>query len=128
MSESIRSPLGKARGLGSAKDGVHHWWMQRVSAVALLPLTLFLVVNVGNIATSSHYDFTRWLASPVNAVAVILFILTSFYHAVLGLQVVIEDYVHGEGYKFTLLIANKIFFFFAAIAGVFAVTKINLGL
>lgn len=125
---SIRTPLGRARGLGSAKEGVHHWWMQRVTAVALIPLTLFLLFHIDSIVSADYAAVTEWMSGIDIAIALMLFIVASFYHATLGIQVIIEDYVHGEGAKIALFLLNKIFFFFAGFAAVFAVIKINLGL
>src|ERR1700754_1483257 len=93
---NLRSPLGRARGLGSAKEGVHHWWAQRVTAVALIPLTIWFVVSVVRMA-SGRTDFGFWLDSPVNAAALILFIAVAYHHAALGMQVVLEDYVSDHG-------------------------------
>jgi succinate dehydrogenase / fumarate reductase membrane anchor subunit len=125
---SIRTPLGRARGLGSAKEGVHHWIVQRVTAVALIPLTLYLLYHLDNLVLTDHAAILSWLSGLDIAVALMLFIMTSFYHAALGVQVIVEDYVHSEGCKFAILMLNKIFFFFAGFAAVFTVVKINLGL
>lgn len=126
--DSIRTPLGRARGLGSAKDGTHHWWMQRVTAVALLPLCLFFVTQIPHLVTTDHAAFAAWLSSPLTAVALGLFIFAAFYHAALGLQVIIEDYVHADGAKFFLLLLNKLSFFFLGAAAIYAVVRLNFGL
>ena len=89
---NLRSPLGRARGLGSAKEGLHHWWAQRITAVALVPLTLWFVYSLASMA-SGRTDFDLWLLSPINAAALMLFIAVGVHHGVIGLQVVLEDYV-----------------------------------
>ncbi len=89
---NLRSPLGRARGLGSAKEGLHHWWAQRITAVALVPLTIWFVYSVASMA-SGRMDFDLWLLSPINAAALMLFIAVGVHHGVIGLQVVLEDYV-----------------------------------
>lgn len=104
---SLRSPLGRARGLGSAKSGVEHFTMQRLSAIALVPLMLWFVAAVIGLAGASHAELARWLAHPLNATLMVLFAATGFYHSQLGLQVVIEDYVHHEGAKIGLLLLTR---------------------
>src|SRR3990170_3791760 len=96
---SLRSPLGRARGRGSAKEGVHHFWVQRVSAVALVPLSLWFVFSVARLPLLSHDGVREWVASPSVAVMLVLFLATLFYHSLLGVQVVVEDYVTSEGRK-----------------------------
>lgn len=125
---SIRSPLGRARGLGSAKDGTHHWWMQRLSAIALTVPMIYLLCNIDHIVSPDYAAFLAWLRQPAPAIALVLFIASSFYHAALGLQVVIEDYVHCECGKFFWLVASKLFFFFLGFAAVFAVIRLNFGI
>lgn len=121
---SLRTPLGRARGLGSAKGGTHHWWMQRLTSIALLPLVIwFIVAMIGRLG-ADHGAVSAWLASPLTAVLMILFVVVTFHHTQLGLQVVIEDYVHSEGVKFTLLTAIKLASIALAVAAVFAVLKI----
>ena len=92
-----RSPLSKARGLGSAKTGTGHWWLQRVTAVALIPLTFWLLQLLDLSMNATYQTTVDWLAAPVNTVGVVAWILAVFYHAALGIQVVIEDYVSAEG-------------------------------
>ncbi|MES1944373.1 succinate dehydrogenase, hydrophobic membrane anchor protein [Salinisphaera sp. PC39] len=118
---SIRTPLARARGLGSAKDGVAHWWAQRITAVALVPLTLWLVVSIAARAGAGHEAVLAWLSSPVAAVAVVLFLGTLFYHSQLGLQVVVEDYVHSEWLKLATLVVLQFAHIVVAAAAIFAV-------
>lgn len=123
---SLRSPLGRARGLGSAKDGTHHFWVQRVSAVALIPLALWFVFSLANLPDASFEQVRWWIAYPAVAVTLVLFIATALYHSMLGVQVVIEDYVGGEGAKLVALLLSKFFHFAVAAASIFAVLKIAL--
>lgn len=120
----FRSPLGKARGLGSAKDGTHHWWMQRVTALALIPLAIWFVASVVALSGQDHAAFTAWVRNPVSATLLVVLIAATFHHAQLGLQVVIEDYVHHEGLKIGSILAVK----FAAVVlggiGIFSVLRI----
>ncbi len=125
--ERLRSPLGRAIGLGSAKEGVEHWWQQRLTAVALVPLTLWFVVAVLGHIGSDHAQFVAWLHAPLPAILLILLIGATFYHAALGMQVVVEDYVHGEGVKLCTLILLRLACFALAVAGIFAVLRIALG-
>jgi succinate dehydrogenase / fumarate reductase membrane anchor subunit len=124
--QRMRSPLGRAMGLGSAKEGVEQWWMERVSAVALVPLTLWFVASI--IAhTGSDYDtFIAWLRTPLANVLMILLVIALFYHTALGLQVVIEDYVHS-GVKFAALVAMRLGCFALAAAGIVSTLRIALG-
>src|SRR3982074_3848513 len=92
----MRSPLGRAIGLGAAKEGVEHWWRQRVTAVALVPLTLWFVIAVIGLVGADHAVFVAWARNPMTTVFIVLLLIATFYHTALGLQVVIEDYVHGE--------------------------------
>ena len=120
----MTSPLRRAKGLGSAKEGTDHWFMQRVTAIANLPLMLWLVYSAVQNAGATHAEFTSWLAHPINAILMILVIISVFYHAKLGSQVVTEDYIHSEGLKMVKLIGQKLFFFGMAIAAIFSVLKI----
>jgi succinate dehydrogenase membrane anchor subunit len=124
---SFRTELGRVRGLGAAKEGVHHWWMQRVSAIALVPLTLwFVIALVAHI--SADYAATRaWLGSPVTFGLMVLLIGATFYHAQLGLQVVIEDYVHHEGGKIALILLTKLASLVLALAAIVALLVIAFG-
>jgi len=124
---ALRSPLGRARGYGSAKEGVQHFWVQRVSAVALVPLSLWFVFSVAQLPVASYPAIKNWAASPSVAVMLALFIPTLFYHSMLGIQVVVEDYVGNEGSKLVTLLVLKFAHAVGAAAGVFAVLKIALG-
>ncbi|MBI3451610.1 MAG: succinate dehydrogenase, hydrophobic membrane anchor protein [Rhodospirillales bacterium] len=122
-----RSPLSRARGLGPAKEGVAHWWAQRVTAAALVPMTLWFVVSVILLAGAEHATVVAWVGSPVTTVALLLLIAAVFHHAQLGLQVVIEDYVHNEGLKIAGLLVIKAAALVLAIGAAFAVLRIALG-
>ena len=124
---ALRSPLGRARGYGSAKEGVQHFWVQRVSAVALVPLSLWFVFSVAQLPAASYGAVQHWVGAPSVAVMLALFIPTLFYHSMLGIQVVVEDYVGSEGAKIATLLALKFAHALGAAAGVFAVLKIALG-
>ena len=121
---SKQTPLGRVRGLGSAKNGTHHWWMQRITAVALVPLTLWFVYSILSLLGAGHAAAETWLASPVNAVLMVLLIIATFHHLQLGLQVVIEDYIHGEGAKIAAIVIIKLASFALAVTGAFAVLKV----
>lgn len=124
---NLRTPLAEARGLGSAKEGVGHWWHQRLTAIALVPLTLWLGFSVALLGTADYYTVIDWLAHPVNAVLMILTIAIGFWHGVLGFQVVVEDYVATEWKKLTLLLLVQFAAAVLALAGIFAVLRIALG-
>ena len=126
MSEStqLRSPLGRALGLGSAKEGVAHWWAQRITAAALVPLLLWFVVSLIALTGADRKAVVAWLHSPFAAIVTVLLLIAGFYHMSLGVQVVIEDYVHHEGIKISALVLNKLVTFALAAAGIFAVLRI----
>lgn len=123
----MRSPLGRALGLGSAKEGVEHWWVQRVTAVALVPLSLWFVSAVIGLVGADLETVQNWIGLPLPAILLILLLIAIFYHAYLGLQVVIEDYVHTELAKLGLIVATRLLCFGFAVAGIFAVLSIALG-
>lgn len=124
---SLRTPLGRVRGLGSAKEGTAHWWAQRLTALALIPLVLWFVVSLIVMTGAGHGAVAEWLRNPVSAVSMLLLILAGFHHAQLGLQVVIEDYVHAEWLKFALVTAVKFAAVALGIGAAFSVLKIALG-
>jgi succinate dehydrogenase / fumarate reductase membrane anchor subunit len=121
---SLRTPLGRVRGLGSAKDGVGHWWAQRMTAVALVPLLLWFAASLVQMAGADYAHVTAWIANPVVAVLLVLMFGAGFYHAVLGIQVVIEDYVHGKPARLVSLVALRFAGWVLAAAAIFSVLKI----
>lgn len=123
----LRSPLGRAIGLGSAKEGVEHWWAQRVSAVALLVLGLWFVASLVALAGAGRATVAAWLHGPLAAVLTILTLGAVFYHSALGLQVVIEDYVQAEGVKLGSVVLVRLLCLALAVAGIFAVLRIAFG-
>ena len=128
MSEgSLKTPLGRVRGLGSAKDGTQHWWAQRLSAIALVPLGIWLTLSLASLSGAGRAEVAAWLQSPLAALAMIGFLGIGFWHLKLGLQVVIEDYVHGEAGKLTLLIVNTFGCVIFAAAGILSVLKLFVG-
>ena len=124
---SLRSPLSQARGLGSAKDGVHHWWMQRLTAIALVPLSLWFVFSIARYHVADYPTMLAWLHNPYVAVALVLYFTSAFYHSALGVQVVIEDYVATEWLKIGSIVVVKLVHFALAAACIFAVLKLAFG-
>lgn len=124
---SLRSPMGRVLGLGAAKEGVSHWWSQRVSSVALVFLTLWLAASLLRLDTFELAAVTAWMAQPLNTVLLCLLIVTTAYHSQLGVQVVIEDYVAGKGLKIVTLLLLKFIHVALAAVGLFAVLKIAFG-
>ncbi len=124
---SLKSALGRARGLGSAKEGVGHWWAQRVTAIALVPLSLWFAVAVIGLSHADYATFKGWMGKPGNASLMLLTVLTVMYHAQLGLQVVIEDYVSCEAKKLVLLIAMKLAAAFLAVFMTVSILKVAVG-
>jgi succinate dehydrogenase / fumarate reductase membrane anchor subunit len=124
---SLRSPLGQVLGRGAAKDGVHHWWVQRLTAVALVPLAIWFVVSLLSLPTLSYPAVSAWMGQAWTAVLLILFVLSAAWHSQLGVRVVIEDYVHGRGMRTVALALVTYLHVLAAAAGVFAVIKVALG-
>jgi succinate dehydrogenase / fumarate reductase membrane anchor subunit len=124
---SLRSPLGRVRGLGSAKSGTEHFWAQRVTAVALIPLTLWFVYSILALGNGDHAVASAWMQSPLNAVLLLLLIVGTFHHMQLGLQVVIEDYIHVEYMKIVMLVIVKGASLLLGVAAAFAVLKVSFG-
>ena len=118
--QSLRSDVARARGLGAAKEGVQHWWGQRLSALALIPLGLWLVIALVCHAGADRASIVQWLGSPFTLGALALTLLAVFYHAALGLQAVIEDYIHAKGAKLALVILIQFAAFAFAAAGIVA--------
>ncbi|MBI1385422.1 MAG: succinate dehydrogenase, hydrophobic membrane anchor protein [Rhizobiales bacterium] len=123
----MRTPLGKVRGLGSARSGAEHFWLQRVTAVANLVLAIFLIWFLARHAGASHGEVRAALASPLVAVPLLLLILSGMVHMRLGMQVVIEDYVKGDVTKLVALMLNTFFSFGIGLLSIFAVLKLGLG-
>ncbi|HQT63658.1 MAG TPA: succinate dehydrogenase, hydrophobic membrane anchor protein [Acidocella sp.] len=121
-----RSELGRARGLGAAKSGLHHWWAQRVTAIALLPLSLYFVLSVLMLKGASHAGMVSFMAEPWNAVLYLCLIAALFYHLSLGLQTVIEDYVHKDSTRLATMLAVKGLIVFCALAAAVSVLKLAL--
>lgn len=119
----MRSPLGRAIWLGSAKEGVEHWWKERVTAVALVPLTLWFVGSIIAHSGSNYAAFVAWLKMPLTSLVMILLLIALFYHTALGLQIIIEDYVHSMA-KVPVLILMRLACFVFATAGILAVLRI----
>ena len=124
---SLRSPLGRAFGAGSAKQGVHHWWVQRLSALALVPLALWFVLSLLTLPSHDYSAVSAWMGQSWTAVLLMLFVLTAAWHSHLGVRVVVEDYVHGSGMKSLTLALVTFFHVLVAAAGVFAILKVALG-
>lgn len=124
---SFRSPLGRARGLGSAREGAAHWWAQRVTAVALVPLTLWFVIGLVGLIGAEHAAVEDWIGRPFNAALLVVLVVATFHHAQLGVQVVIEDYVHHEGLKIAGIMLVKFLAILLGLAAVFAVLSISFG-
>src|SRR5579862_6880415 len=123
----LRSPLGLARGLGSAKEGVEHWIAQRITAVALVPLALWFVAAMIGVVGADYDTMQDWVGRPLPAIVLVLLLIATFYHAALGLQVVIEDYVHGELARIGCVVVVRLVCVALAIAGIVAVLSLALG-
>ena len=124
---SARSPLARARGLGPARAGVGHWTHQRLTAISNLLLVLWFVFSAVALAGADYAEVRAWLASPLSASLMILLVISTFYHARLGVQVVIEDYVHHEGAKLASLAALTLIVVALAVACIVAVLKVSIG-
>src|SRR5215470_12957350 len=125
--DRLRSPLGRALGLGSAKEGVEHWWRQRVTAVALVVLSLWFVTALLAHLGADYAAAVAWLRSPITAVAMILLVIATFVHMALGVQVVIEDYVHHEAAKVVSLLVLRLACWALGAAALFAVLRVAFG-
>ena len=124
---SLQNPIGRVRGLGSAKSGSEHWWAQRVTAVALVPLTLWFIYSALALAGAEYAVAKAWLATPLNAILMVLLVIATCHHVQLGLQVIVEDYIHGEAMKVVTLVVIKLGCFSLAVAAIFSVFKVSFG-
>lgn len=125
--QGLRTPLKVARGWGPSKTGVRHWWVQRVTAIALVPLSIwFLFLFGGTLHAAGHAQVAAMIAQPVHAIFLIVFTVCMFWHGALGLQVIIEDYVHTRWLELTLQIALRFGAFLGALACVMAVLALWL--
>src|ERR1700740_1273827 len=124
----VGSPLGRAVGLGSAKEGVEYWWLQRITAVALVPLSLWFVIAIIRLAGADFDSVRDWIGHPLPAILLVLLLIATFYHVSLGLQVVIEDYIHAELTKIGLVIIVRLACFALAVGGIFAVLSMAVGM
>ena len=122
-----RTPIAKVRGLGAARSGLQHWKMQRLTAIANVLLVLWFMFSAMALSGGGYDQVRAWLASPVTASLVVLLIISTFYHARLGLQVVIEDYVHHEGARIASLVAIALFVLALAVACIVAVLRVAIG-
>ncbi len=124
---SLKTPLGRVLGLGSAKDGTDHWWLQRLSAVALVPLMVWFAWAVLSLPDFSHGTVVAFLAGPISSALMILLVGVLLYHSHLGVQVVIEDYVHAPGPKITALVLVGLAHLVLGVAGIVAILRVSLG-
>lgn len=123
----MQTPLGRARGLGSAKTGVEHWWVQRLTSLALIPLTIWFVVAIITHIGADYAGARAWIGRPVNAGLFVLLIAATFHHAQAGVQVVLEDYVHIESVKLAAVVLLKGLAIVLTVAGILAVLSIAFG-
>ena len=124
---SLRSPLGRVLGLGTARDGTEHWWGQRVSGVAMVLLGLWFAGSLATMPGFDHANAVAFIGAPVNAVLLALLSVTMAYHSYLGVQVVIEDYVHAPGLRIGALLISRFAHVFLAAAALFAILKLGIG-
>jgi succinate dehydrogenase / fumarate reductase, membrane anchor subunit len=124
--KKYRTPIANARGLGSAKDGVSHWVWQRLTALMIAPISLWFIFSMMQFSQdATSYQMIEWLRSPFNALFLILLVGAIFFHATLGLQVIIEDYVHNEARKIIALILNKIIFLIAGLISIMSIISMH---
>ncbi len=124
---NYRSPLAKVIGLGSAKEGSAHWWWQRLTALALVPLTLWFTYSIARLSGPCMAEIYAWMASPVSSTLLIAFIVSLFYHTQLGIQVVLEDYIHSEGLKILSILTVKALSVMLMILSAISILQVALG-
>ncbi|NDH61264.1 MAG: succinate dehydrogenase, hydrophobic membrane anchor protein [Alphaproteobacteria bacterium] len=123
----LRTPLARARGLGSARDGLKHWWAQRLTAIALIPLIVWFAISLVMLSGADYAVARAWIGSPLVMVLLILTIVVGLHHGQLGLQVVIEDYIHGDGWKLALIVAVRFVAVIFGLAAVVSILRIGFG-
>ncbi len=124
---TMRTPLARAKGLGPAGHGAGHWWLHRMTAVSNVPLVISFVIIVAALAGSSYEQAIAIISHPLVAIILILAVISVTNHMRLGMQIVIEDYVHTKGYKLALLVANNFYAVIVAVACLYAILKVSLG-
>ena len=124
---SLQTPLGRVRGLGAAGNGVHHWWVQRLTSVALVPLGVWLLVSLLTLPSLDFVTLVSWIGGTWTSSLLTVFVITACWHSRLGIQVIIEDYVHDQGLKTTSLVLSGFVHVLLAALGVFAVLRIAFG-
>jgi succinate dehydrogenase / fumarate reductase membrane anchor subunit len=124
---SMRTPLARVKGLGAAGHGVEHWWIHRVTAVSNVPLIISFVIIVAALAGSSYEQAIAIISHPLVAIILILAVISVTNHMRLGMQIIIEDYVHEKGYKIVAVIANNFYAVIIAVACLYAILKVSLG-
>ena len=127
MNSDLRTPLSRARGLGSAKEGVHHFWAQRVTAVALIPLVAWFAISLIMMSGADYAVVRAWIGSPAVMVLLVLTIVIGLHHGQLGMQVVIEDYVHHDGVKLALIVLVRFIAVLFGLAAIVAILRIGFG-
>jgi len=123
----LQTPLSKVKGMGSAKDGTEHFWAQRLTALALIPLTIWFCFSIAALPEASYATVVSWLQSPFNSVMLALSLFAGFYHLQLGLQVILEDYISNKEIRLYSIIAVKLLSVFFAALGIFSIIKVSVG-
>lgn len=124
----IRTPLGRAKGLGPAHGGTHHWWMVRMTSIPLIPLFVYFMFQMKDLTNPSRLDLIRWVSQPDTSIGLIVFVLCAFFHASIGLDEIIADYFSKTRAKaMTLMLLNRMFFVSLAVTSIYAVVYINFG-
>ena len=125
--KDLRSPLAKAKGLGASGDASHHFWIQRLTALGLIPLVIWLCFSITLLPEASYASVVSWLQAPFNAIMMTLLVIVAFQHAHLGMQVIIEDYVSCHSKRFIGILVVKFLSYFLMVVGVYSIIKITLG-
>jgi succinate dehydrogenase / fumarate reductase membrane anchor subunit len=120
---NVRRPLARAQGPGSARSGFRHWWLQRVTALALTPLTVWFVLSFTALISADHRAYSQWIGSPLNATLMIALVVILFYHMALGLQVIAEDYLHVDRPKLIAIVSIQLGSSTLAIASIVAIVR-----